>query len=99
MAVISVISLCSAASQRSWSVVLRSMPAHRVRVSLDHDQALRDDGRDLRDEPIEEGKGKLARLLVDCQLALALNRVFDHQGVVIFEHACKLGRLRMLAAH
>jgi hypothetical protein len=37
--------------------------------------------------------------LVDCQPALALNRVFDHQGVVIFEHACKLGRLRMLAAH
>ena len=58
-----------------------------------------DDGRDLRDEPIEERKAKLARPLVDCQPALALNRVFDDQGVVIFEHACKLGRLRMLAAH
>jgi len=30
-------------------------------------------GRDLRDEPIEERKAKLARLLVDCQPALALN--------------------------
>ena len=48
-----------------------------------------DDGRDLRDEPIEERKAELARLLVDCQPALALNRVFDYQGLVIFEHACK----------
>jgi len=58
------------------------MPAHRVRVSLD---LYEDDGRDLRDEPIEERKAKLARLLVDCQPALALNRVFDDQGAVIFE--------------
>ena len=33
----------------------------------------------------------LARLLVDCRPALAFNRVFDDPGLVIFEHACKLG--------
>ena len=71
----------------------------RVRVSLDHDQALRGRWPRSARRAIEERKAKLARLLVDCQPALALNRVFDHQGVVIFEHACKLGRLRMLAAH
>jgi ATP-dependent DNA ligase len=49
------------------------------------------DGRDLRDEPIEERKAELARLLVDCRPALALNRVFEGPGPVVFEHACKLG--------
>jgi ATP-dependent DNA ligase len=30
-------------------------------------------------------------LLVDGQPALAPNRVFDHPGPVVFEHACKFG--------
>jgi ATP-dependent DNA ligase len=50
------------------------------------------DGRDLRDEPIEERKAQLARVLAECQpLALVLNRVFDDPGPVVFDHACKLG--------
>jgi len=49
------------------------------------------DGHDLRGEPIEERKAELARLLVDCRPALALNRVFDGPGPAVFEHACALG--------
>ena len=49
------------------------------------------DGHDLRGAPIEERKAELARLLVDCRPALALNRVFDDPGPVVFEHACKFG--------
>jgi hypothetical protein len=50
------------------------------------------DGRDFRDEPIEERKAELTRLLAKCQpLALVLNRVFDDPGPVVFDHACKLG--------
>ena len=50
------------------------------------------DGRDLQDEPIEERKAELTRLLAKCQpLALVLNRVFDDPGPVVFDHACKLG--------
>ena len=47
------------------------------------------DGRDLRDEA---RKAELAPLLTGCQpLALALNRVYDDPGPVVYEHACKLG--------
>ena len=49
------------------------------------------DGRDLRDEPIEERKAELARMLVDSRPAVALNHVFEDPGPVVFEHACKLG--------
>jgi ATP-dependent DNA ligase len=50
------------------------------------------EGRDLRNEPIEERKAELGRLLGGCQpLALVLNRTYDDPGPVVFEHACKLG--------
>jgi ATP-dependent DNA ligase len=49
------------------------------------------DGHDLRCQPIEERKAELARLLVDCRPELALNRVFDGPGPVVFERACTLG--------
>jgi hypothetical protein len=56
------------------------------------------DGRDLRDDPIEERKAELVRLLTGCQpLALVLNRVFDEAGSIVFEHACKLGQEARLA--
>ena len=49
------------------------------------------DGRDLRYGPIEERKADLAWLLASCRPAIALNRVFDEPGPVVFEHACRLG--------
>ena len=49
------------------------------------------DGRDLRREPIEQRKRKLAKLVRGPHPGIVLNEVFEGDGDILFEHACKLG--------
>jgi bifunctional non-homologous end joining protein LigD len=49
------------------------------------------DGKDLRQQPIEERKRILARLLRQSQLGLAFNRHYDGNGATIYKHACEFG--------
>ena len=48
-------------------------------------------GEDLRREPIEARKGKLARLLTKAAAGLQYNEHIADQGEVVFRHACQLG--------
>jgi bifunctional non-homologous end joining protein LigD len=49
------------------------------------------DGRDLRLEPLTTRRRLLARLIRKPQCGLVLNTVFEHDGPLVFEHACLLG--------
>jgi ATP-dependent DNA ligase len=49
------------------------------------------DGRDLRPEPLVERRRLLAKLARKPRCGLALNAQFDHDGALVFEHACLLG--------
>jgi ATP-dependent DNA ligase len=49
------------------------------------------DGQDLRRRPIEERKRKLAKLVRGPYPGIVLNKVFEGDGDVLFEHTCKLG--------
>jgi bifunctional non-homologous end joining protein LigD len=48
-------------------------------------------GEDLRRQPIEERKWRLANLLDGSHLSLVLNEHFEEDGAVVFREACKLG--------
>jgi bifunctional non-homologous end joining protein LigD len=48
-------------------------------------------GEDIRREPIEERKRRLAGLLRLPHEGIALNETFREDGVTIFKHACALG--------
>jgi bifunctional non-homologous end joining protein LigD len=48
-------------------------------------------GRDLRREPLELRKAKLAQLLRKPLPGLVLNGTFDEPADVVFKHACALG--------
>ena len=49
------------------------------------------DGKDLRQAPIEERKGKLAQLLRCSHPGVVLNQHYDANGAIIYKHACALG--------
>ena len=49
------------------------------------------DGRDLRSEPLTERRRLLGRLVRKPQCGLVLNAQFEHEGPLVFEHACLLG--------
>jgi bifunctional non-homologous end joining protein LigD len=49
------------------------------------------DGEDLRRTPIEQRKRTLARLVRRPHAGIVLNQVFEGDGHILFEHACKLG--------
>src|SRR5438105_492057 len=49
------------------------------------------DGRDLRQQPIEERKGLLAKLLCGSHLTIVLNEHFTEDGEIVFREACRLG--------
>jgi hypothetical protein len=51
----------------------------------------RQDGQDLRPEPLETRKATLASLLRGCGTGLRLVEHLDHGGDVVYRHACKLG--------
>ena len=48
------------------------------------------DGEDLRRVPIEQRKRQLAKLVRRPQAGIVVNEVFEGDGVVLFQHACKL---------
>jgi len=48
-------------------------------------------GEDLRRQPIEERKWRLANLLDGSHLSLVLNRYFEEDGAIVYREACKLG--------
>jgi ATP-dependent DNA ligase len=48
-------------------------------------------GDDMRQEPLEERKAKLEKLLARVPLGVQLNEHVELDGVTVFEHACKLG--------
>jgi bifunctional non-homologous end joining protein LigD len=48
------------------------------------------DGEDLRRIPIEQRKRQLAKLVRRPQAGIVVNEVFEGDGDVLFEHACKL---------
>jgi bifunctional non-homologous end joining protein LigD len=48
-------------------------------------------GEDLRRQPIEERKWRLANLLDSSQLSLVLNQHFEEDGAIVYREACKLG--------
>jgi bifunctional non-homologous end joining protein LigD len=49
------------------------------------------DGRDLRLEPLTARRTLLARLIRKPRCGLVLNEQFEHDGLLVFEHACLLG--------
>ncbi len=49
------------------------------------------DGEDLRRSPIEHRKRRLARLARGPHPGIVLNEVFEGDGDILFQHACKLG--------
>ena len=49
------------------------------------------DGHDLRCEPIEHRKAKLAKLVRGPHPGIALNEHYEYNGEVVSQHACKLG--------
>jgi ATP-dependent DNA ligase len=49
------------------------------------------DGRDMRQQPIEERKHVLKWLLTKSHPGITYNRHFDVEGAIVFHHACKLG--------
>ena len=49
------------------------------------------DSRDLRREPIEDRKGRAAKLLRRAKPGLQLNEHISEPGDIVFRHACKLG--------
>ncbi len=48
-------------------------------------------GEDLRRQPIEERKWRLANLLDGSHLSLVLNEHFEDDGATVYHEACKLG--------
>jgi bifunctional non-homologous end joining protein LigD len=48
------------------------------------------DGEDLRHTPIEQRKRKLAKLVRGPHAGIVVNEVFEGDGDILFEHACKL---------
>jgi bifunctional non-homologous end joining protein LigD len=49
-------------------------------------------GDDLRREPLERRKATLATMLSRAAPGLRLNdHIDDHDGAIVFEHACRLG--------
>jgi bifunctional non-homologous end joining protein LigD len=49
------------------------------------------DGEDLRRTPIEQRKRTLAKLVRRPHAGIVLNEIFEGNGDILFEHACKLG--------
>jgi bifunctional non-homologous end joining protein LigD len=49
------------------------------------------DGTDLRRNPIEERKDRLAGLLRQRHPGIAINETYDGDGAVVYQHACTLG--------
>ena len=49
------------------------------------------EGEDLRRTPIEQRKRKMAKLVRGPHPGIVLNEVFEGNGDILFEHACKLG--------
>jgi bifunctional non-homologous end joining protein LigD len=49
------------------------------------------EGEDLRRMPIEQRKRKMAKLVRGPYPGIVLNEVFEGDGDILFEHACKLG--------
>ena len=49
------------------------------------------EGEDLRRTPIEQRKRKLAKLVRGPHPGIVLNEVFEGDGDILFEHACKFG--------
>ena len=49
------------------------------------------EGEDLRRRPLEERKRKLAKLVRGPHPGIVLNEIFEGDGDILFEHACKLG--------
>ena len=49
------------------------------------------EGEDLRRAPIEQRKRKLAKLVRGPHPGIVFNEVFEGDGDILFEHACKLG--------
>jgi bifunctional non-homologous end joining protein LigD len=48
-------------------------------------------GEDLRRQPIEERKWRLANLLDGAHLSLVLNQHYEEDGTIVYREACKLG--------
>jgi ATP-dependent DNA ligase len=48
-------------------------------------------GEDLRDRPLEQRKHRLAKMLARGGVAITYNEHLDHDGPLVFEHACRLG--------
>jgi ATP-dependent DNA ligase len=64
---------------------------HDGRVFLYAFDLIELNGHDLRREPIEIRKGKLAKLLRKALPGLQLNEHIEERGDIVFRHACKLG--------
>src|SRR5205823_13378548 len=46
---------------------------------------------DLRDEPLERRKQRLAKMLARGGAAITYNEHLNHDGPAVFDHACRLG--------
>ena len=64
---------------------------HHVGAELCAFDMIELDGEDLRRSKLEERKRTLAKLLGRFQPGIVVNKYFEGDGAVIFEHACALG--------
>jgi len=48
-------------------------------------------GEGLRDRPLEQRKQRLAKMLARGGVAITYNEHLNHDGALVFEHACRLG--------
>ena len=63
-------------------------PADAVHCAFD---LLELDGEDLRRQPLEERKELLAELLGQAPSTIVVNKHFEGDGAIVYEHACALG--------
>jgi bifunctional non-homologous end joining protein LigD len=57
------------------------------------------DGEDWRPRPLEERKGRLAKLLAKAAVGIVYSEHIEGDGAAIFAHACKLGCEGIVSKH
>ena len=80
--------------RRGWHLVFERIRYrhHDASVFMWAFDLIERNGDDLRREPLERRKATLATMLSRAAPGLRLNdHIDDHDGAIVFEHACRLG--------
>ena len=79
--------------RRRWAGGVDLIRGHRSLAAAVHCafDLLEVDGEDLRRQPIEARKQRLAALLRGAHSTIVLNEHYEGDGAVVYQHACALG--------